>query len=61
MTTKEAYALGYSCGMNGANTTNCNFRAFSTPENTRAWERGKKDAEEIKDGVKKLNEAASGA
>ena len=42
-TTKEqAYCGGYDAGMNGPNTTNCNFRLFATPELKDEWERGKK-------------------
>lgn len=43
--TDYAYRMGYDCGKNGANTTNCHFGIFSTPENTKAWERGKADAD----------------
>jgi hypothetical protein len=39
-----AYKMGYDCGKNGANTTNCHFSIFSSKENTKEWERGKKDA-----------------
>jgi len=46
--TPEAYERGYSCGLNGANDYNCSFRIFSTPENTKAWEEGKKDGENRK-------------
>lgn len=38
----DAEAAGYDAGFNGPNTTNCHFRHFGTPENTAAWERGKK-------------------
>lgn len=38
---KEAYEAGKDCKANGANTTNCNFRHFATPEQTKAWELGK--------------------
>lgn len=48
----KAYNFGYDCGKNGANTTNCNFSIFSTPENTKAWERGKAKAEEEKLNLK---------
>lgn len=44
----EAYQRGYSCGKNGANDYNSNYRIFSTPENTKAWEEGKKDAQSNK-------------
>ncbi len=39
-----AYEMGRDCGINGANETNCHFAIFSSPENTTAWERGKRDA-----------------
>jgi ribosome modulation factor len=38
-----AYQMGYDCGINGANTTNCNLAIFSCVENTREWERGNRD------------------
>lgn len=41
----QAYSMGYDCGLNGANTTNCHFGIFSSKENTKAWENGKRDAE----------------
>jgi len=37
---QEAYEQGLDSGLNGANTTNCHFRLFSSPDKTRAWERG---------------------
>jgi hypothetical protein len=43
-----AYKMGYDCGLHGSNLTNCSFRIFSTKENTKEWERGKKEAERIK-------------
>jgi ribosome modulation factor len=48
---QEAYKKGWDCGMNGANTENCNFSIFALPENMKAWEQGKNDAE-----LTKLNE-----
>jgi len=39
-----AYKMGYDRQKNGANTTNCHFMIFSSPENTRAWEKGQRDA-----------------
>lgn len=42
-----AYRMGVDCARNGANETNCNFAIFSTPENTAAWERGKRDGETL--------------
>ena len=41
MNEQEVYDYGRDCGINGANTTNCNFGIFSRPEFTKAWERGK--------------------
>jgi hypothetical protein len=41
----EAYAAGRDCALNGANTTNSHFRHFATPEQTKAWEKGKAEAE----------------
>jgi ribosome modulation factor len=47
--TKEyAYQMGYDCGINGANTTNCSFAIFSDHAFTKEWERGKRNAEKIK-------------
>ena len=43
-----AYKMGYDCGLNGSTLTNCAFGIFSSQENTKEWERGKKDAEKIK-------------
>lgn len=45
-TTKYAYEMGVDCAVNGANETNCHFSIFSSPENTKAWEQGKKDVEQ---------------
>lgn len=44
--TNYAYEMGYDCGINGVNETNCNFGIFSDKENTRAWEKGKRDGEQ---------------
>ena len=49
MTIQDVYWKGYDCGKNGANIENCHYSLFSTPENTKAWERGKKDAEDGKE------------
>ena len=43
ISTEYAYKMGVDCAINGANTTNCNFSIFSSPENTAAWERGKRN------------------
>jgi hypothetical protein len=40
-----AYNMGIDYVLNGANETNCHFSIFMSPENVRAWERGKTDAE----------------
>lgn len=48
----EAYKRGFDCGINGANDWNCNFKIFNTPENTKEWERGKKNGE-----LKKKNQS----
>jgi len=45
---QDAYHAGYDAGMNGANTTNCHFAIFSTPEKAKEWERGKAAAERIR-------------
>lgn len=52
----HAYKMGYDCGLNGANTTNCHFGLFSSPESTKQWEEGKRNGENKKNGIiKKLN------
>lgn len=40
-----AYEAGWDCEINGANTENCHFSLFSSPEMTKAWEHGKKNAQ----------------
>jgi len=40
-----AHKMGYDCGKNGANTTNCHFTIFNSQINTKMWEQGKRDAE----------------
>ena len=45
MNEKEAYEFGKDCGINGANTTNCNYKIFAKLINTKVWERGKKAGE----------------
>jgi len=51
----EAYQAGRDKVKNGANTVNCNFRHFKTPEMTKEWEKGVKD-EEIKSGENNIEE-----
>lgn len=48
MTEERAYRLGYDCGLNGPGLTNCAFSIFSERRFTKAWERGKRDAEATK-------------
>jgi len=57
---KQAYDLGFDCGKNGANTTNCHFSIFSTPERTRAWERGKAAADKIRAQIRETAEKIAG-
>ena len=52
---KYAYDMGKDCALKGANTTNCHFSIFSTPEKTKAWEQGKKDGEVGKEVVNEAN------
>lgn len=40
-----AYRMGRDCALNGASTTNCDFRLFGTREMTKQWERGKASVE----------------
>ena len=35
------YEAGKDYAKNGANTVNCNFAIFSSPESTKAWEAGR--------------------
>lgn len=42
----DAYEMGYDCGKNGPNETNCHFTLFSSVNKTKAWELGKRDAEQ---------------
>jgi hypothetical protein len=45
---KSAYNAGYDAEVNGANTTNCHFSIFSTPEKSKAWEMGRAAGEQFK-------------
>ena len=49
-TFESPYDAGRDCAINGANTDNCNFRWFSSPESTAEWERGKRDGGTHGDG-----------
>ena len=42
---RTPYDAGYDCGYFGADTKNCHFAWFSTPENTPSWELGKRNGE----------------
>ncbi len=44
----DAYKMGVDCALNSANTQNCHFSIFSSRENTKAWEDGKKFGEALK-------------
>ena len=48
-----AYKMGFDCAVNGANAINSNFKIFNTPENTKAWEEGKRDGQKEKDNDKR--------
>jgi hypothetical protein len=37
------YKMGKDAAINGANSKNCNFALFGTPEYKNAWEKGNKD------------------
>lgn len=38
---KQAYRAGLDSFKNGVNEINCDFRLFSSPQKTKAWEWGK--------------------
>lgn len=42
---KTAFVAGYNCSIYGANTKNCHYSLFASPELTKAWESGKEQAE----------------
>lgn len=50
----EAYRAGKDCGENGPNLKNCHYTHFATPEQTKAWERGKAQADAVKDAKKRI-------
>lgn len=41
ITIEEAYEYGKDYALNGANTTNCNYRIFATQQLKKAWEKGR--------------------
>lgn len=43
---KTAYEAGKDCALNGADTDNCNFKWFATPELLAEWEKGKAEGTE---------------
>jgi len=45
---QECYEKGYDSIISGANTKNCNFALFTSPDRKDAWEKGRKDAEKSK-------------
>ena len=45
-TLQKCYEKGYDAGKNGANTTNSHFSLFTSPDRTKAWEKGNKRAKE---------------
>ena len=50
-TTDIAERLGFDCGYNGPDESNCHFTLFATPELTAAWERGKKRGEDKRSDI----------
>lgn len=49
VTKEQAYEFGRDCGINGANNINSHYSIFFSNENTKAWERGKRDGENSND------------
>jgi hypothetical protein len=46
-TIKQAFEAGKDCGINGANTENCDFRYFATWELINAHSEGVKEGKKI--------------
>jgi hypothetical protein len=42
---QEAYKRGKECGLNGATIENCHYSIFTTEENKKAWEKGRRLAQ----------------
>ena len=42
---EDAYRMGRDCALHGADSTNCHFALFRSPEMTAEWERGKREAD----------------
>jgi hypothetical protein len=45
ITKTKYYKAGYDSIMNGSNEKNCNYTLFDTPEHTKLWERGMREAQ----------------
>jgi ribosome modulation factor len=52
---QSPYQAGYDAGFNGANTENCNYTWFATPEMTKQWEEGNEQGVENKQKAKITN------
>lgn len=44
----ECYKAGFSCGLHGANETNCHFALFATKAKMEQWAEGKRAGEAAK-------------
>ena len=44
---RACFEAGYDSVASGANESNCHFGYFSTPEMTKAWERGAAEAKKV--------------
>lgn len=47
ITIEDTYKAGLDCGLNGATEQNCHFGYFSSPEHTKAWEKGEKEGRKL--------------
>lgn len=50
---QDCYEAGYDAGLNGGNRNNSDYTFFTSPDRTKAWERGNKDS---KKKMKKSNQ-----
>lgn len=48
LSTEKAYRMGLKSISEGPNEENCHFSIFSSPEDTKAWERGRKEGKKLK-------------
>jgi hypothetical protein len=55
VTKEHTERMGFDSEFNGANTTNCHFSLFGSPELTKAWELGNKRGAEAKQKSVKHN------